>query len=165
MAERGRQSATGVWDGTKGLPDRSTRVTNLGLDHIPKLINVLLDVEHRQRHGTANEYRRCGKVYPRACPITAEGSVLSAIRRRRPSTLLLLHPVQTGSTDPGAEIEQEGYNGTATLTDSSPKPKHRRTRVWLGMVPQEPVRIEFHRIGVNGRVVQDLPVCGIKPPR
>jgi len=38
---------------TGNLPDRSVGVMNLGFDHIPKPIDIFLDVEHRQRHGTS----------------------------------------------------------------------------------------------------------------
>jgi len=39
-------------------PDYSVRVVDLGLDHISKAIDIFLDVEHRQRHGTREPYRR-----------------------------------------------------------------------------------------------------------
>jgi len=45
---------------------------NLGLDHIPKLIDVFLDIEHRQRHGTSEPQRRLCKVKPRTCPTNNE---------------------------------------------------------------------------------------------
>ena len=35
-------------DVMKSLPDRSIGVTNLGFDHVPKPINIFLDVKHRQ---------------------------------------------------------------------------------------------------------------------
>ena len=35
------------------------------------------------------------------------------------------------------------------LTDPSAIPKDRFTRVWLGVVSQEPLGIELRRIGVN----------------
>jgi len=41
-------------DVTKNLPDRSIGVMNLGFDHVPKPINIFLDIKHRQRHGTSD---------------------------------------------------------------------------------------------------------------
>jgi hypothetical protein len=35
---------------TKNLPDCSIGVMNLGLDHIPKRIDIFLDVKYRQGH-------------------------------------------------------------------------------------------------------------------
>ena len=42
-----------IGDVTKNSPDRSIGVMNLGLHNVPKPVNIFLDVEHRQRHGTS----------------------------------------------------------------------------------------------------------------
>lgn len=44
-----------------------------------------------------------------------------------------------------------------TLTNPPAVTEGRVTRVRLRVSPQESVRIEFHRIGVNSRVVQHMP--------
>jgi hypothetical protein len=49
---------------TKNLPDCSIGVMNLRFDHIPKLIDIFLDVKHRQRHGASEPQRRLRKVEP-----------------------------------------------------------------------------------------------------
>ena len=41
-------------DVTKNLPDRSIGVMNLGFDHVPKPVNIFLDIKHRQRHGASD---------------------------------------------------------------------------------------------------------------
>jgi len=43
-----------IRDVTKNLPDRSIGVMNLGFDHVPKPINIFLDIKHRQRHGASD---------------------------------------------------------------------------------------------------------------
>ena len=42
------------WLAYENSPNRSGRVTGLGLDHIPGAINIFLNVKHRQRHRTGN---------------------------------------------------------------------------------------------------------------
>jgi len=54
---------------------------------------------------------------------------------------------------------------TSILTDPPPKPKGYRTGVRLRVISQEPFGIEFHRIGVGSRVVQNPPVCQVKSRR
>ena len=85
---------------------------------------------------------------------TKDISVLGRLGRKR-SMQGKEHEIQS---DPSAS------NGTVTLTDSSPISKDRRTRIWLRVISQEPFRIEFHRIGILGRVVQNLPVYQIQSP-
>ena len=49
----------------QSLPDHSVAVTHPRLDHVPKLIDIFLDVEHRQRHSTGKPYRRLRNIKPR----------------------------------------------------------------------------------------------------
>ena len=55
-------------------------------------------------------------------------------------------------------------NETETLTGSPTIPEDRRTRIWLGMISQEPFRIEFQRVGIRIWVVQNLPIYQVKLP-
>ena len=38
----------------RGSPDYPVLVADLGLDYVPKFINVFLNVEHRQRRGAGD---------------------------------------------------------------------------------------------------------------
>ena len=49
-----------------------------------------------------------------------------------------------------------------TLTNPPSIPKDRSTRVGLRIISQEPLRIEFHWVSMNSRVVHDSPVQVVK---
>ena len=79
--------------------------------------------------------------------------------RARACTRPIDLPLSFSPAQVGQKTRRGGDNKkTATLTDPPPIPKGRFTRIWLRAISQEPLRIEFHRIGINSRVVQDLPV-------
>ena len=63
-----RDSRGKILDVAKNSPEYSIRVVDLRFDHMSKGIDIFLDVEHRQRHGTREPYRRLRKVLPRTYP-------------------------------------------------------------------------------------------------
>ena len=165
----------------KNSPSCSIGITNLGLDNVPKPIGVFPCVKHRQRHGTSEPQRRLHKVYPWTCPTNntdkgcqhsrppeeAEGVCKERSTKSEsvsdPSPFHSPSPSKSDprSTRPGAA---RGGDNNETLTDSSPISKDRSTRISLRVISQEPFRVEFHRIGILGWVVQNLPVHQIESP-
>ena len=50
------------------------------------------------------------------------------------------------------------------LTDPPAVPKDRQTRVRLGVVSQEPLRIKFHWVNINTWIMRNLPVRNVRLP-
>jgi hypothetical protein len=140
---------------TEDLPDCSVGVMNLGFDHIPRLIDIFRDVKHRQRHGASEPQQWLSEVEPWAWTQknsreTNRISYFGCSEKGKNQE----KPFRAESTKHNVKRRGAvGNNETETLTNPPTISKDRRTRIWLGMISQEPFRIEFQRIGVSIRVV------------
>ena len=61
-------------------------------------------------------------------------------------------------------IRKGAREEAGTHIDPSPTIEELRTRLWLKVISQEPLEIEFQRIDVSNRVVQKFPIHQVESP-
>ena len=127
---------------------------NLRFNHISEPIKIFLDVKHRQRHRTSDPYRRLRKIESRTC-----------IKKEQQRDKMDQLSQSFGEAEGGSRKAPGGSKDeTKTLTDPPTIPKGCLTRIRLRMISQEPVGIEFQRVCVSIRVVQNLPIHQVRSP-